>query len=331
MQAEQWLYIKKDKDIRNEYNIQLDLDSIDYNKNENSVTFNIKKDEDKNVYIYTLKYLYKDKKLGVLESTKYVAWCSPENKKITKVFDNPEYKIPEKNTLSETLELLIKNKNNLTKLKSYINNNTNILENKLSKELKNIDDVTIRFWINGSGKIYEYDYMFGNYNEVLDKNIITKDNQKYNYVVYITNYPKNIDEKWKKYIHIDVKNFNISDESVRCSYGSSLLNSSFVQNAMIPNMPSIARTVYQAQMSKYPHKGYGIQDNKTFFDNLLKIVSSTNISDSQKKIAIHILALKNLNYDNEFNEKLRTINSLEAISGSLNKGVIGVVLTLKHN
>jgi len=330
-QAEQWIYIKERPNISDSAAILFDLDSIEFNDSDNSITFNIKKDDATTAYIHKIKYSYKSKQFAVLESTKYLSWVSPENKVHTEVFKNPEYKSSQENSLSEQIEMFISDKKNLINMKDYISVNQKELSKKLSSSLKEIDEANILFWIDGEGNIYSYEYLFGNVNYFPTSNTIKYGDNLLNYSIVIQCYPNAKKTTDKKMPSIDVYKKGLNPTTKKASYSSNgqIISSVFIQDAMTPNMPAMARMVYQAQMPNRPDSSYGKLSNKDFYDKFMATMISDQYTDKQKKMAVQLFAIQSLNYNEKLNTQLKEVKELKTYSKSYKKGVIGIVMNLK--
>ena len=327
-QAEQWIYIKTIHNISDTAAIMLDLDSIQFDESDNSVTFNIKKDEQHYVYIHKMKYLYKTKQFATIESTKYLSWIAPENKIATQTFENPTYQLSRPNSLSDRIETIISNKKNIDYIKNYADDNKKLLEKKLAKSLKNIDEANILFWIDGTGKLYSYEYMFGNYDDSLTANILNKNDDKISYSIIIQCYPKT--EKGKSSaIDIYKKTYNPTTKKTSFSSKGEIISPIFIQRAMIPNMPSIAKIAYEAQMQNPPASSYGTLSNKDFFETFISTMNRQDLQDRQKMMAIQLFGIQSLNYNEELNKQLKEIKGLKKFSDSYTKGVVGILINLK--
>ena len=326
-QAEQWIYLRTSPN--SSLGVMFDLDSIKFDENDNSITFNILKDDETLVFIHKMKYLYDNKQFAVLESTKYNSWVAPENKVLTQTFDNPKFQPSEAGTNSERLEMLITDKNMFEYFKNYANNNRQMLVKELEEQLVGIDDAKILFWIDGQGNIKSYQYLFGNQNDTKSVKLINKGNDRYNYSIDIECFP-NTERGKMPSIHIHKKQLNSITKNSLYSYSSSTISSMFISRSMLPsNMPSMARTVYQSQRPMNPDSAYGVLPNKEFYNKFMSTMTDPSIADQQKKMAMQLFAIQSLNYNEQLNLKLKEISQLNKFSDNYTNGLIGIVINLK--
>lgn len=318
--AEQWIYIDRNF-------LMLDLDSLEYNVTDDSVSFLIKQDDRHNVYIHKAKYLYKDKQFALIESSKYHPWVAPENKTFTKTYTDSEFKSSQPKTRSELIEMIISNKKNIDYLKKYAETNKTKLQKKLAKQLKEVDEAKILFWINGNGIIDSYEFLFGDYSDS-PANIIAMDNNLIYYTLGIMYYPEAKNRNTPT-LGFYKKTLNISDKKTLFEFSGAELTSAFIIRSQIPNMPSIARSVYEASMPGIPDSSFGKLSNKDFYNTFVNTMTNNSLTNKQKYNAITIYGIQNSNYNENLNKELKKIKQLKLFSKNYTRGKVGIVLNLK--
>ena len=311
--AEQWLYIRTPKYAY----AQIDTDSILLDGN--TVFFTLKKDDYTNngIFVHKMAYNYKTDKIAVIETTKYAGWRESENIVDSQKFDNPEYKPVVKGTISDSIKTLLGSKKNITHLKKYIQTQEIKFNSKLGGINNKNSNTDMLIWLDGDGKVQSYEFIFGNYPNTLNNEVISEEN-------YLTKYFFRIENGNPHQFHYQKCSIDLENKSGNCTMNSDVTNPAlFIR-------PYIVKGLYpKSAYYSYLPENLGTIRSTDFYSKCYNILTDKNLSEFEKNLQIHVFAQELVNYNKEFYTKLDDKDiKLDKISPTY-QGRIGFVVRIK--